>query len=311
MTNPYLFPEGNIHVAFSGGRTSAFMLRQLIEANGIDAFHSERVKVIFCNTGLEHEATLEFVRDCGEHWDIPIVWLEYDREPFVDKKGEKKTRPICVINDFETASRNGEPFETLIDFNKHLPNRTQRFCTLRLKRAIAIKYLRQHCGWKSATKALGIRADEPKRIKEYLQVNLIDMLKPRKVEFEDKWLPLVDADIGKMQVSEFWKKSNFDLDLPNINGTTIHGNYVLCFQKGIHTLTQLIQEEPERAKWYIKQERKIGKIRGEGGIATFINKTSFIDLKAIAEGKQKASKIPPDRIFSIPQACGADGGECV
>ena len=33
--------------------------------------------VCFANTGKEVEATLRFVRDCAEHWQVPIHWLEY------------------------------------------------------------------------------------------------------------------------------------------------------------------------------------------------------------------------------------------
>lgn len=32
--NPYLLPEGNVQIAFSGGLTSAYMLHQILEANG-------------------------------------------------------------------------------------------------------------------------------------------------------------------------------------------------------------------------------------------------------------------------------------
>ena len=32
--SPYLLPEGNVQIAFSGGRTSAFMLRHILEADG-------------------------------------------------------------------------------------------------------------------------------------------------------------------------------------------------------------------------------------------------------------------------------------
>ena len=31
---PYVLPEGNVQIAFSGGRTSAYMLHQILEANG-------------------------------------------------------------------------------------------------------------------------------------------------------------------------------------------------------------------------------------------------------------------------------------
>ena len=32
--SPYLLPAGHVQVAFSGGRTSAYMLYQILEANG-------------------------------------------------------------------------------------------------------------------------------------------------------------------------------------------------------------------------------------------------------------------------------------
>lgn len=31
-TSPYALPEGSVAIAFSGGRTSAYMLHQIIEA---------------------------------------------------------------------------------------------------------------------------------------------------------------------------------------------------------------------------------------------------------------------------------------
>ena len=34
MGNPYILPEGNVQIGLSGGRTSAFMLRQIMLANG-------------------------------------------------------------------------------------------------------------------------------------------------------------------------------------------------------------------------------------------------------------------------------------
>ena len=34
IPNPYLLPDGKVQIAFSGDRTSAYMLRQIIDANG-------------------------------------------------------------------------------------------------------------------------------------------------------------------------------------------------------------------------------------------------------------------------------------
>ena len=76
----------------------------------------EEAIVCFANTGKEDEATLEFVRDCAINWNVNIKWLEF-------RDDEKK----YAIVDFETASRNGEPFEALIKKRNYLPNPVSRF----------------------------------------------------------------------------------------------------------------------------------------------------------------------------------------
>ena len=64
MSDPYKIIEPTC-ISFSGGRTSAYMLwRVLQENNGLP----KEAKVCFANTGKEEEATLRFVRDCGEQW---------------------------------------------------------------------------------------------------------------------------------------------------------------------------------------------------------------------------------------------------
>ena len=51
----YNLPDGNIQISFSGGRTSAYMLHQILEANGN---LPDRVQVMFANTGREMPETL-------------------------------------------------------------------------------------------------------------------------------------------------------------------------------------------------------------------------------------------------------------
>ena len=112
--------------------------------------------VCFANTGKEDEATLKFVHDCETHWNVPIVWLEYkDAE-------ESKDRWKQVT--FETASRNGEPFEALILRKNYLPNPVTRFCTVEMKIRTIHKYLKS-LGWKHNENMdwVGIRADERRR----------------------------------------------------------------------------------------------------------------------------------------------------
>ena len=57
MTSNYLLPEGNVQIAFSGGRTSGFMLYKILEANnGLP----DRAKVIFTNKAIKNAIIVSF-----------------------------------------------------------------------------------------------------------------------------------------------------------------------------------------------------------------------------------------------------------
>ena len=232
MSNPFKITEPTC-ISFSGGRTSAYMLYKVLEAHQM-SLPSDAI-VCFANTGKEDEATLKFVHDCETYWNVPIVWLEYqDAE-------ESKNRWKQVT--YETASRNGEPFEAVIRKKQYLPNPVTRFCTVEMKIRTIANYLFSigMCETRSEGEYMswvGIRADEPRRAAKI----------PR-----DR-TPLVAAGIGKEDVGEFWRNQPFDLELPNFNGVTYHGNCDLCFLKGESQTRSLIAEKPERAIWWARME---------------------------------------------------------
>jgi len=74
---PYTLPDGNVLVSFSGGRTSGYMLHEILQANG-DL--PSRCKVTFANTGREMPETLDFVQEVSERWAVPVTWLEYRKD---------------------------------------------------------------------------------------------------------------------------------------------------------------------------------------------------------------------------------------
>lgn len=237
MSDPFKIIEPTV-VSFSGGRTSGYMLWRILQSNnGLP----DNAKVIFANTGKEEEATLKFVNDCSVNWNVPITWLEYLPEP-----------PRYKEVNYETASRNGEPFAALIEKKQYLPNPVTRFCTVELKIRAIHRYLKD-LGWDHNENMdwIGIRADEPRRA----------------AKVEKERVPLFVAGITSKDVGKFWSEQNFDLELPNINGKTYHGNCDLCFLKGYPQTLSLIQEKPERAIWWIEQESKIkssGQFQGDG-----------------------------------------------
>lgn len=232
MSNPFEILEPTC-ISFSGGRTSAFMLYKVLEAHQM-SLPSDAV-VCFANTGKEDEATLKFVNDCAVNWNVPIVWLEYC------EAAESKDRWVQVT--YETASRNGEPFEAVIRKKNYLPNPVTRFCTIEMKIRTIANYLFAQGMCKTRSQGeymswVGIRADEPRRAAKI----------PR-----DR-TPLVSAGITKEMVGEFWRGQPFDLELPNINGVTYHGNCDLCFLKGSSQTMSLITEQPARADWWASME---------------------------------------------------------
>ena len=259
MSDPFKIIEPTV-IRFSGGRTSAYMLWRILQSN--NGLPSD-AKIIFANTGKEEEATLEFIRDCSINWNVQIDWVEY--------KYSEETKDRFKIVDFDTASRNGEPFFELIDQNgsPYLPNPVARICTAKLKIRAIHAYLKS-LGWEHNENMdwIGIRADEPRRA----------------AKVEKERVPLFVDGITKHDVGRFWSEQSFDLKLPNMNGVTMHGNCDLCFLKPTHQIVSLIKEKPERADWWIKMEahaQTSDKTFGDG--ARFRkDRPSYADLKKFA-----------------------------
>lgn len=227
--------DGPTAISFSGGRTSAYMLWRVLQSNG--GLPADAV-VCFSNTGKEEEATLRFVRDCSVNWNVPIVWLEYrdNQQGYVDVE-------------FDSASRNGEPFEAIIRKRNYLPNPVTRFCTVELKIRVMYKFLRDFGLLANGLDMMvGIRADEQRRV--------IKMRNSKHSESASitNCVPLADAGVTVNDVGDFWAAQPFNLELPTYSGRTLAGNCDLCFLKPAKQVASLIAEKPERAVWWAKME---------------------------------------------------------
>lgn len=226
LRDPFIIDEPTC-ISFSGGRTSAYMLWRVLQSN--NGLPDDAI-VCFANTGKEDEATLKFVKDCQDNWNVDIHWLEYT-------DSEEKFKRV----DYETASRNGEPFEALIKKRQYLPNPVARFCTGELKVLTIQRYLKS-IGIPEFITAIGIRADEQRRA----------------AKMTDKFIPLVRAGITQKDVQNFWENNSFNLGISFNNGITPLGNCDLCFLKGRHQIMSLISDKPERAIWWADMEKLIG-----------------------------------------------------
>jgi len=233
-------------INFSGGRTSAYMTKRLID-EGL-----ENYIVTFQNTGKEMPATLDFINECDKRWGLNIVWLEY-----------RYGNNFEVVS-YETASRDGRPFDELIAHKKHfLPNQMMRYCTKEMKIETVRRYL-QSIGVKEWTSYNGIRYDEPRRWSKAKNL-------PSYQEIE---LPLVKWKTTKDDVLNWWSEQDFDLMLKQP-----YGNCDGCFLKGKGKLAIIAKERPELLDWWINHEEKSG--------STFKKEISYKQIKEASQAQQQ------------------------
>lgn len=239
MSDPFRI-DGPAVISFSGGRTSGYLLRRVL-----DAGLQPDVHVVFTNTGKERVETLAFIAEVERHWGVRVHWLEW-------QEAAPGYREVTAT----TAARDGEPFTQLITLKSErraangkgyglLPNPAMRFCTQHLKIETAKRFIQQALGFTAWTNAMGIRYDEPRR----WRIRGQDSRNPH--EWID--LPLVDARVDEAEVLAFWRAQPFDLHLQSYEG-----NCDVCFLKHPRKRARILRERPDLGVWWLEQERRTG-----------------------------------------------------
>jgi 3'-phosphoadenosine 5'-phosphosulfate sulfotransferase (PAPS reductase)/FAD synthetase len=242
--------DGPTVVAFSGGRTSAYMLKTILD-------EGHKPIVLFANTGKERDETLEFIHLCEINWGITVVWLEYTRIPtcpdYVSMLKTERMRSYASSQpgmhwwkrvDYYTAARHTDdntPFDELLEWMSVLPNPRVRSCTKQLKIATMLRYLWAQ-GIREFRNAIGIRADEADRACDIVAANDRDT----DVTF---WFPLMEQGVTEHDVLDYWSAQPFDLQLQ-----PYEGNCHLCFLKKRKVKQRLIREQPDLTAWWQKWE---------------------------------------------------------
>lgn len=226
---PLTFSRGNMQrlfISFSGGRSSAYMMKRLHDEYS-DVYE---MTVGFSNTGQENEKTLRFVDRCSREWSIPVTWMEA-----VVHNGERLSCTHRIV-DFASASREGEPFEAVIQ-KYGIPNKAWPHCTRELKLNPMRSYL-ESIGWQGCLTAVGIRADEPARIGTadgiiYPMATMFPTTKP--------------------EILEWWKRQPFDLGLMEHQG-----NCTWCWKKSLAKHVRIAKESPEVFEFPARMEALYG-----------------------------------------------------
>lgn len=217
----------------SGGKTSAYMTKKLLDTK-TDEYN---IVVCFANTGQENNQTLEFINKCDQQFNFNTIWLE----TVVNGEGVGCSHKIVT---YETANRNGKPFEDVVK-KYGIPNNGYPHCTKMLKEEPIHSYIKS-IGWKRGEyfTAIGIRTDEPHRVR-------------RNKTIQNKIYPLVDwFPTDKLDILDFWEEQSFQLQLEDYQG-----NCKWCYKKSNKKLFQIIKDDESIFDFPIMLEDKYGLLK--------------------------------------------------
>ena len=228
------------------------MVYKILEAHG-GTLPSD-VHLFFQNTGKEREETLVFIDQIAKRWKVNIVWMEWCRV-----YGQPDDAPWYKLVDFETASRNGEPFTMMLEYYAAyrkdvknlppvLPNFSNNMCTAYLKVKIGEKHMRAQ-GYTEWDCVVGIRYDEQKRYHRMMAAN------DRGGTRWENVCPSYTAGVTKEDVSAFWAAQPFDLGMDSD-----FGNCDLCWKKNEGKLIKTIMDDPSRVIWWSGTEERFGQV---------------------------------------------------
>lgn len=264
-------------VSFSGGRTSAYLVHLMREADPDTEF-------IFMDTGAEHPKTYEFIRNIVKNWKIKLTCLRVIPDPEMNKPSTYE------ILSTEKIGPDLEPWKRMLRKYGH-PYVGGAFCTDRMKTVPFIKYCDEKFGRGNYTTWLGMRIDEPKRITPKPGIRYLAEIS----EFE------------KQDVIEWWRNQPFNLEIQE------HlGNCVFCIKKSLQKVALATKDEPLLADKFIQTlhdfDTKSDKVM-------YRNNTSLEQVIALfsAVGRDDlASRMKSMRQYdtgSCSESCEAFGGQ--
>lgn len=278
----------NLVVTCSGGETSMvvtlYCLKYLKDKYNIC--------VIYANTGVESNETLDFLHRCETELQVPINWIEARVY-----HGKRKSTGYVKVN-YETATRNADwkfnkytPFEEVVK-KYGLPNHSRLHCTRELKmnpiKAFAKDYFQRldfenwlpshntgkawlnifdEEGWDNykETSIYSYYKDMVKPKTKYtlalgIRVDEIDRINPNYKKLGIIY-PLAQKEykpMSKKQVNFFWELQPFRLELKGYEG-----NCLTCYKKSNNKLYQIAKENPEAFEFFDYLETVYGNPNGK------------------------------------------------
>lgn len=259
-----LRPRGNTIMGVSGGRSSGMLWCLAVLAAREGGWEPPRAS--FQNTGEEDVKTIRFIANLREVHLFPM--LEYRPPPAIGA-APKESQFVEVTPD--TCSMKGEPFDMMLQaladyrwivkgLGPVAPWARRRLCTAYMKIKVQMNYCHRTLGWTEWEAWIGLRADEPDRLRDL-----------RYSEWQsgggDQSAPLADLRIDKKDVYRFWEGQPFDLELYE-DDDAVRGNCGLCFVKDEADRARAAYADPDRLARWLLREKAFGKFTPDGAPTT-------------------------------------------
>lgn len=218
-------------ISFSGGRTSAYLVHLFKE--------DPNAHFVFMDTGAEHPATYQFIKDIVKHWNIDLVCLRVVINPVLGIGNDYK------IIGLDELKQDLEPWKEMLK-KYGSPYYNTPFCTARMKTEPFEKYCNDIFGKNNFERWIGMRLDEPTRLPIEVLVTLgLPIHEDAKHQKEGFRYLAEICEFEKDDVLDWWEQQPFDLAI-----TEHLGNCVFCIKKTLNKIALAAKDEPEQAvKW--------------------------------------------------------------
>ncbi|GMQ49624.1 phosphoadenosine phosphosulfate reductase domain-containing protein [Vibrio sp. 10N] len=251
-------------VSFSGGRTSAYLVWLMERARKEFGWD---VKYVFCDTGVEHPATYKFIRDIIKFWNIDLIILRAVVNPILGQGNSyqqfehRDLMNSAVMPPFE-------PFMSMM-IKYGTPTALGPYCSERMKKDVTEAYCKDHFGKDNFVTWLGMRTDEPARLKPKKGIKyLADLI-----------------DIEKQDVLEWWRHQPFDLECEEWEG-----NCLLCVKKSSAKIALAARQNPHfyRMWKYHLEQKTVREKEGYDKLVMYRGRLSLDGIVQLYEGRTQA-----------------------
>ena len=234
--------------SLSGGKTSSYIAANYpADYNVFSLVRTDDKRCIFPDDKIRQQVSdrlgTEFI---GTLEDDTIIYTMLDLEQYIGKKIEWVT---------------GKTFDEVIDKGGGtLPDPMRRYCTTEMKMKPMFEWWRNNVNIPCEFR-LGFRANETRRAKRTLgKVNSNGFLEMKAIvgkrgtlnkwadiEWQKPTFPLIEDNIYKDNIEEYWKDKNVRFAYMN--------NCVGCFHKTPMLIKKMYEKHPNKINWFASKER--------------------------------------------------------